>query len=205
MPNGTRICEADGCSVDISEKHPNARSCSRLCAGRVQTAKFRAANPDYRRQYNRMLYEKDPTAIKARVAKWQKDNPERHKANMRRAYSNNPRPYTPKRGAITTAWKRAHPLEVIAIESRRRAQKLGSAVAPVTANQIAARMAYWGDKCWMCRGPFEQVDHVKPLSKGGMHSLSNFRPACSSCNASKGGKWSGVANLPRFMRPTSCK
>jgi len=50
-------------------------------------------------------------------------------------------------------------------------------------------MSYWGNKCWMCEGPFEHVDHVKPLSKGGPHILANLRPACASCNASKNDRW----------------
>jgi 5-methylcytosine-specific restriction endonuclease McrA len=34
-----------------------------------------------------------------------------------------------------------------------------------------------------------QLDHVKPINKGGMDCLSNIRPACESCNKSKQDRW----------------
>jgi len=33
------------------------------------------------------------------------------------------------------------------------------------------------------------IDHVKPLNKGGMDCLSNLRPACPGCNRSKRDRW----------------
>jgi 5-methylcytosine-specific restriction endonuclease McrA len=52
----------------------------------------------------------------------------------------------------------------------------------------------------MCSGPFEHVDHVKPIAKGGLNVLSNMRPACGSCNSAKRAKWFGVAELHRFSK-----
>ncbi|MGW8593542.1 HNH endonuclease [Dietzia sp. NPDC055877] len=45
--------------------------------------------------------------------------------------------------------------------------------------------------CWICGSVLDEfhVDHVKPLSKGGWHCLSNLRPCCPSCNLRKGAKW----------------
>lgn len=75
-------------------------------------------------------------------------------------------------------------------EQKRQAVKRGGrVVVRITRAQLAARMSYFGNKCWMCSGPFEHVDHVKPISRGGLHVLSNLRPACASCNISKGAKW----------------
>lgn len=62
-------------------------------------------------------------------------------------------------------------------------------VAPFTREQLAARMAYFGNRCWICAGPFEQVDHVKPLAKGGPHMLANLRPSCAPCNNRKRARW----------------
>jgi 5-methylcytosine-specific restriction endonuclease McrA len=31
-----------------------------------------------------------------------------------------------------------------------------------------------------------EVDHVRPLAKGGLHEWSNFAPACAWCNRTKG-------------------
>lgn len=59
-----------------------------------------------------------------------------------------------------------------------------------TDEQIRARVAFYGGKCWMCRANAgTTLDHVKPLVRGGSHWPSNLRPACKSCNASKGARW----------------
>lgn len=59
-----------------------------------------------------------------------------------------------------------------------------------TKAKVQARMAMFGGRCWICKvGPFEEIDHVKPLSKGGAHLPANLRPACLPCNRSKKDKW----------------
>lgn len=50
-------------------------------------------------------------------------------------------------------------------------------------------MTRYGNLCWICGGPGEQIDHVKPLSKGGAHCLANLRPACFRCNNKKRAMW----------------
>ena len=101
------------------------------------------------------------------------------------------------------AWKLAHPERWAEIQkqayARRRARKRTTAVQPITATQIADRMAYFGNACWMCGGAFEHIDHVKPLSKGGPHMLANLRPACRDCNQWKYNKWDGPTALAGYI------
>jgi 5-methylcytosine-specific restriction endonuclease McrA len=54
--------------------------------------------------------------------------------------------------------------------------------------KINARVVYWGNRCWLCGGEYESIDHVIPLSKGGKHLPANLRPACLRCNNKKGNK-----------------
>lgn len=65
---------------------------------------------------------------------------------------------------------------------RRRAEKYGHPVdiESFTKDELIAR---WGDACWHCGGPFEELDHW-PLSvrDGGRHSLESCRPSCGTCN-----------------------
>jgi len=75
---------------------------------------------------------------------------------------------------------------------RRRAVEHGVVVGDVTADGLLSRVAYYGEKCWMCGSPWEHMDHVKPLSAGGAHILANLRPACASCNSSKHSRWDGI-------------
>jgi 5-methylcytosine-specific restriction endonuclease McrA len=82
----------------------------------------------------------------------------------------------------------------------RRFRKATGVTQRYSAEQLRARMHYWGNKCWMCGGPFEHVDHVKPLAKGGRDHLANLRPSCRKCNQRKSAKWYGVSNLDRFIK-----
>ena len=71
---------------------------------------------------------------------------------------------------------------------RRRARKRQATIQTFTIKELNDRMSVFGYRCAYCNGPFEHIDHVKPLSKGGPHCLSNLRPACKACNLSKHAK-----------------
>lgn len=70
--------------------------------------------------------------------------------------------------------------------ARRRRSRNASGKA--TAEQITARMEYFGNACAYCGGPFEHVEHGIPLCRGGTNWPSNLRPSCAICNAKKGKK-----------------
>jgi 5-methylcytosine-specific restriction endonuclease McrA len=59
----------------------------------------------------------------------------------------------------------------------------------------------FGGACWICGDLFDeetvrlQVDHYKPLSKGGLHVLANLRPVCADCNLRKSGRWLFTARM----------
>lgn len=57
--------------------------------------------------------------------------------------------------------------------------------------KLKARIAYWGWRCWICKGPYDFMDHVIPRSRGGPDWPSNLRPVCNRCNAMKGNRFSG--------------
>lgn len=92
-------------------------------------------------------------------------------------------------------WSDAHPEERVQTAARRRARKLNTQSRVLSRADVAARMLYFGNRCWMCNGPFEAIDHVKPLSKGGPHILANLRPACTPCNSRKSNKWNGLSTV----------
>lgn len=123
---------------------------------------WREANRETVNKWARIRRAESPEAARRACAKWRATNAETYLAKSR----------------FNTALRRAR---------RRKAT-----ITPFTYEQLAARMAYWGNRCYMCGGPFEVVDHVKPLTKGGAHALVNFRPACSAHNGSKSNRWFGV-------------
>lgn len=73
-------------------------------------------------------------------------------------------------------------------QTRRKARKTGAAGSASDA-QLLSRWAYYGGRCWMCGRAATAMDHVKPLICGGTQWPANQRPACGSCNSSKGGMW----------------
>lgn len=94
-----------------------------------------------------------------------------------------------KHNASTRRWQRANPDMRRATDARRRANQAAAAHIPFTSKQLAARWAYYGDRCWICRARATATDHVKPIAKGGAHMLCNLRPICKPCNSAKNATW----------------
>ncbi|WP_405927905.1 HNH endonuclease [Streptomyces griseus] len=71
----------------------------------------------------------------------------------------------------------------------RRARKAAATIVPFTHDEL---MASWEDDglyaCVFCDGPFEEIEHILPLSRGGEHSIANLVPSCVDCNRGVGGK-----------------
>lgn len=75
--------------------------------------------------------------------------------------------------------------------ARREAAVRSAATADFTAEDLMFRLSMFAG-CWICGCDLSEglhIDHVKPLSKGGAHMLSNLRPACPTCNIRKGATW----------------
>ena len=98
------------------------------------------------------------------------------------------------RAAEKRRWERYYRenREQLAVATKvKEVRRKGAPTIPFTAEQLADRLSMFAG-CWMCgceRDETFHVDHVKPLSKGRWHCLSNLRPACGPCNLSKGAKW----------------
>jgi 5-methylcytosine-specific restriction endonuclease McrA len=45
------------------------------------------------------------------------------------------------------------------------------------------------NNCLYCGKPSEHLDHIVPISRGGLHSVGNFAPSCANCNRSKSNKF----------------
>jgi 5-methylcytosine-specific restriction endonuclease McrA len=126
-------------------------------------------------------------ANREKRAEYRRSNPEKGREATRRYREAHPE----KVAASVRSWSQANPEKLRARDQRRRARKANALTIPFTSDQLTQRMALWGNRCWMCGGLFEHVDHVIPLALGGPHCLSNLRPACRACNLSKGAKLYG--------------
>ena len=136
-------------------------------AWRVYQASWVARNKQKTRETKRAWYARNREQADKASAEWKARHPE---------YYNE--------------WKRAGGQRKRREAERRREAMLrgATAAARFTPEQLEQRMSMFPG-CWVCGGLKEQVDHVKPVSKGGPHILANLRPICSDCNLRKSAKW----------------
>ena len=59
----------------------------------------------------------------------------------------------------------------------------------------------YGNRCFYCGGFANTIDHVVPLSKGGLSSFSNCIPACFTCNHTKDDM--EVVDYLHYFKPSS--
>ena len=160
---------------------PQCRECKR--------AGDRASHAKHKESRNRRANERyaaDPEPFKARMKKRYRENPEAWNAYVTAWQAANPervRQYKQK-------WYEANVQGAVRENVRRRyARRMGAPTIIFSKAQLEQRMSMFGNRCWICAGPREAVDHVKPLAKGGSHMLCNLRPICTTCNARKGATW----------------
>jgi 5-methylcytosine-specific restriction endonuclease McrA len=90
--------------------------------------------------------------------------------------------------AAFRAWYHTNPARNRAL-SLAYHQRSKNAPGTATAEQIKARIDFYGGCCAYCgAAPWQELDHAIPLSRGGTNWPANIRPACEFCNTSKGAK-----------------
>ena len=119
---------------------------------------WRAKHPEKNSEYGKQAYIRHPNRYKYNTRRWKLNHPEHHRRLKRVA------------------------------EGARRAHKLNQFIEDVDP-QVVYEMH--GGMCGVCKQFIEDdfhVDHVIPLSKGGMHGYVNVQPAHPSCNLRKGNR-----------------
>lgn len=157
---------------------------------------------------------KNPDRVKEQVARTYQNHLADRQTKMRAYYSENKvvllaqmaeyrRDHPDEIRTANQLYKQLFPEKVKASEQATRAKKpeqyrIGYAIqrhkrrnAPghCSPDQLQARIDFYGGKCWMCGAPWEHIDHVKPISKGGSNWPANLRPACEACNLRKSDQW----------------
>jgi 5-methylcytosine-specific restriction endonuclease McrA len=186
------------CAASFMPARASSRHCSPRCkehdrySVRGQTSEYKA----YKRQYGHAYHARNQPRLIEKSRKWRESNRDQHRELSINWYRAN----LERSRATSRAWAKANPRALALREHRRRARKRGTQVRPIKASSVLEKINYWGSACWMCTKPADTLDHVKPLAAGGYHMLANLRPACRSCNSSKGAKWFGPENLSMFIR-----
>lgn len=134
------------------------------------------------RCYNRAYYVANADKMRAKSVAWYRDNPEKAKAHR-----DVRDPERLRQLARDHYWRNR--LGRIAARANHKARELGIP-GILTAAGLAAHIAYFGGRCWICGAPdADSIDHIKPLGKRGLNIAANIRPACGSCNSAR--SWEG--------------
>lgn len=163
----------------------------------------RRDDPMAARARDNARYERDREAIRARQKTYYEANREKVQkgirayacahseaiaAYSRRYYAAHKEQWLARREE-SRRWWRENRDKARVYKLRRRALK-SNAAGTCTAEQLQARIAFYGGLCWVpgCRKPYEAVDHVIALSKGGSNWAANLRPICKHHNSQKGAR-----------------
>jgi 5-methylcytosine-specific restriction endonuclease McrA len=144
--------------------------------------KWAEANPEKVLEAERVRRE---TLIQKKLeqsSKWRREQPEKVRESQRKYRESHPEIYR----EATKKYYKANPEVKRSLERRRKARKHDNATFKITTRDL--KKLYAGP-CSYC-GSFESMtlDHVIPISKGGVHGVGNLVPACGPCNFSKGQK-----------------
>jgi 5-methylcytosine-specific restriction endonuclease McrA len=162
------------------------RYCARLMS--IDLFHKRSASPDglsYRckncqKQHAHLHYVKNRDATIIASARWAKENPDK-RTKIHRRYDRNNRD---KKKIYARKWRslnseKSRELNIMAAHRRRCAGRLSSLDWRLL-RQLA------NGRCVYCDAPAKlTLDHLTPVSRGGMTTWDNCVPACRSCNSSK--------------------
>jgi 5-methylcytosine-specific restriction endonuclease McrA len=178
---------------DYERKRATAWYCLNKAKARAASSKYKKENPEKR---------------KAAVKRWRQANPEKVREINRRAslscavrnpkrVAENKRKWmaVPENRAARTvsirAWRLANPEKDRAIARNRRA-KLAGSIGTHTATDLAAILKSQNYRCVYCPADLRKVkrhvDHIVPISRGGLNDKTNLQYTCSSCNVKKNAK-----------------
>lgn len=186
MTTNERQCEH--CNGHYLPKRKDQRYCKPECSKAGRKARDREAyqaNPEKKKAQALASYRADRDGRRTAMAKRYVDNRTEVLADRKELREQ----FGHRMNARRRELHASDPLRNRERWSRGYALLLGVPVLNFSIDQLRQRLSMFGFKCWMCGGPFEHMDHTKPLSKGGPHSLSNIRPSCAHCNLSKHDTW----------------
>lgn len=126
-------------------------------------------------------YQKNKERLKAKSRKYHADHRFEVSVRARRYRDQN----KDRLKEYYRGWRLSNRLSSVRSELKRRALKAKNAIGDVSAKALQARIDFYGNKCAYCDGPYQHIDHVIALARGGKHCPANLRPACVRCNTSK--------------------
>lgn len=206
MSNDTKLCTTCNLRKGPNEfnlksaakdgRQPKCRECTR-----EYKARWKAENRDEILRKAREAYRANPGKAKEYQQMRRAQNPDEWRAKYAeytRKWRADPENAKRSRAAVSR-WATSPEGRICKSAHQRKRKALVVANVGVSTEQIRARIDYFGGRCWVCGDPATTVDHVKPLSKGGLHLASNMRPACGPCNFRKHARWYGIGRIDELV------
>lgn len=152
---------------------------------RAKQNAWRSANRERVAEWSRKTYQKHHELRRARENAKRRAEPEKWRAYHRASYAKNPDIFRESKKRRRERDPEGFKAVLRAGTRRYELRKRGVPTQHFTAEQVRQRASVFGGCCAYCGGPFEQIDHLKPLALGGPHFLANLRPSCKRCNTRK--------------------
>lgn len=115
---------------------------------------------------------------------WRINNRERYNVNSRKRKKKYRLAHPERKGE----WIKNHPHKTKEYTQVRRARLFGNG-NKITSEEWKTLLDFYGHKCLCCGKTEKEVtitlDHVVPISKGGLNIIGNAQPLCLSCNSKK--------------------
>jgi len=135
-------------------------------------------NEKHKKEYDKEYYRENKNHKRKYVTQWRKKNPE-----YKKQYNINNRK---RNNEYSRKWRRTNRSKVYVINAKRRARKINQTVK---LTEMETKRIYYLYKFSSILGKYFVVDHVKPISKGGLHHHSNLQILTAELNREKSDKW----------------
>lgn len=142
---------------------------------------WRITNKDYMQEYSKDYYQKNKPRLSQQNKLWTQANSEKKKQDDKKWVKANPE----KVKINAKNWRLRNPGKESLNRQLRRARLKNATIFLVTPKDIESILS---KPCLYCGEAGEHIDHILPLSKGGLHSIGNLTSSCRSCNLSKNNK-----------------
>lgn len=163
------------------------RAAVRLCRQRPEAKK---KHLERQKQYAGEHREQE----KERAAKWRRDNPDKARASARSNYLKRKQ----KVAEYNRSYREQNPDKVKLWSRNRKAKERGSS-GRISLKRVNELFELQDFKCAACKISLAyagfQIDHIIPLSKGGIHHDSNIQILCPTCNKRKSDR-----SMEQFLR-----
>ena len=121
---------------------------------------------------------------------WQRNNRERYRNTQREWRDKNPERMPIYRSKWLEENREFAKVAHLTAENKRRARKAATG-GSIDTKEWLEKVQGFNDHCAYCLKPLNglyHMEHMKPLSRGGTHTIDNVVPACPACNFKKSSK-----------------